>query len=506
VLAGGGIEPTLSPGGGRIAFRRGESFDPRELWVANADGSQAHRLAAVDTCSTPTWSPGGMKIVVVDPTGARSAYGGYLHVVDVVSGRSKRLLRREVTCDRPRWSPDGRRVAVTVDLPDDIAPLIVTLHTPTQRVIKSARGGHPYAWSPTGRSLVVGGSEGGLMLVEARSGRVRRPTTAARYGYDITGAAWHPGRMRAGGLGGVAARFGTVASDSTASGNTLVTKHRLADIAADGTNIVLLYADIANCVESWNPVQKKLVRFDEDSCLGIDNQAVDTVAAAGARSAWIDSMETLHYDLSVLTATARVPSPSIVFSEQDALGQGGLAGTGKLLVYVRRRAHTSQIVRLGPPNRVLGTEPGTASLLDVAPDRIAVEASGQTKILDGAGSVLAHIPSTATAAEVDGDVVAILRGRNLHLYDIRSSNTVARLTLPAGGRLLGLARGVIAYGEPGRIVLMRFSDRRRAAFAVPPGPDVNARLTNAGLFYSFPAGSGTHVIFRPFATIDKSLG
>jgi dipeptidyl aminopeptidase/acylaminoacyl peptidase len=505
LLNPGGLEPVFSPDGQHLAFRRGESFDPAELWVADGDGGHARLVTGVATCSTPTWSPDGRELAVVDEYGASSAFGGRLRIVDVATGQSVEPLRREVTCHRPLWSPDGRELALAVDVANgDISPLIVSTPGFEPNVVESVTGGHPLAWSPTGRTIVVGGSD--AALVDVRTQRVSRPTEARRFGYDITGAAWNPTGPRLANLGGRPAALGHLKSDSRAQGNTLVTKHRVGSIAADGANVVILFPAVANCVELWNPRKRILARFDEDSCEGVDNQAVDAVAVAGNRAAWVDSMETLHYDLSVLTATARNPSPKALFTELDAYGHGGLGGAANLLVYVRQRSRGSELLRLGRHARVIRTEPHEMSLLDVAASRIAVREGSHTKVFAANGSPVADIPTRAAAAEVDGDVLAVLHGRELRAYDLRSGRTLLGLALPAGGRLLGLARGVVVYGERGRIVVMRLSDRRRTAVAVPAGSDVNARLTSAGLFYSFPAGIGARVTFRPFASIVKTLG
>jgi Tol biopolymer transport system component len=96
--------PAVSPDGSRLAVvvrREGT----RHLSVMSSDGSSAQRLAAsieVDGAagqSAVDWSPDGSRIVV----GGRDDKGPALFVVEVASGRTKRLV--EGTWVNPLWSP-----------------------------------------------------------------------------------------------------------------------------------------------------------------------------------------------------------------------------------------------------------------------------------------------------------------------------------------------------------------------------------------------------------------
>jgi Tol biopolymer transport system component len=77
----------LSPDGGTIAYFKPSPEDPLDgdLWLADADGTDARRLARGDLLA-PRWSPDGTKIAYVD----RGRGGTY--VVDVTTGGTSRVL------------------------------------------------------------------------------------------------------------------------------------------------------------------------------------------------------------------------------------------------------------------------------------------------------------------------------------------------------------------------------------------------------------------------------
>ena len=77
----------LSPDGGTIAYFKPSPEDPLDgdIWLADADGTDARRLARGELLA-PRWSPDGTKIAYVD----RGRGGTY--VVDVTTGGTSRVL------------------------------------------------------------------------------------------------------------------------------------------------------------------------------------------------------------------------------------------------------------------------------------------------------------------------------------------------------------------------------------------------------------------------------
>jgi len=111
-----------SPDGSRIAFilmpDTQTPFPPGELWLMNADGSEAHFLAPADAGHgyAPAWSPDGTQIAFVrrensDDSGVAQEAGNLvsnLYVVDVGTNALTPITQfAGALVEAPLWSPDG---------------------------------------------------------------------------------------------------------------------------------------------------------------------------------------------------------------------------------------------------------------------------------------------------------------------------------------------------------------------------------------------------------------
>lgn len=98
--------PSWSPGGGRIVFTS-DRWGPPQLFTINADGTDLRQLTFAGKWNdSPDWSPAGDRIVHVCRID-REFELALIHA----DGRGWRRLTIGGGCENPRWAPDGRHVA-----------------------------------------------------------------------------------------------------------------------------------------------------------------------------------------------------------------------------------------------------------------------------------------------------------------------------------------------------------------------------------------------------------
>lgn len=125
-------EPDWSPNGETIAFD-GDAA----VYVMDADGTDARVL--VRGAAVPEWAPGGRHLLV--------QAGGVL-VVDVETGRAKRLPAPPGPVAWPDWSPDGRRIVFAS------RAKVLTAEDPFQLWVMNVDGSAPhpitrtFGWGP----------------------------------------------------------------------------------------------------------------------------------------------------------------------------------------------------------------------------------------------------------------------------------------------------------------------------------------------------------------------
>jgi Tol biopolymer transport system component len=96
------LDPAFSPDGRKLAFVS-ERGGTREVWVSNADGSEALQLTSLrgPTAGKPSWSPDGRFLAF---------HGNGIHVAPSGGGPSRRVSDDG---EIPSWSADGRSIYFT---------------------------------------------------------------------------------------------------------------------------------------------------------------------------------------------------------------------------------------------------------------------------------------------------------------------------------------------------------------------------------------------------------
>ena len=104
------IDPAWSPDGSRIVFTRNyPSQNREELWMMNADGSEAHWIGVEG--GSAKWSPSGTRLIYHS---LKQAIGNYeIYTCNVDGTDEARLTSTSSGEITPVWSPDSSQIAFT---------------------------------------------------------------------------------------------------------------------------------------------------------------------------------------------------------------------------------------------------------------------------------------------------------------------------------------------------------------------------------------------------------
>jgi TolB protein len=158
-------EPTWSPNGKKIAFRRKIDGEPRQIFLMNADGSNQINLTNNPSKDGgPTWSPDGKKIAFNSNRDIPRGWPYHLHVMDADGSNVQVVSQRETSYAFPAWSPDGKKIACT-GFPDKSRRayeiFVYNFETGNDSQLTALGGLNTYvAWSSDGKKITFQHYEG----------------------------------------------------------------------------------------------------------------------------------------------------------------------------------------------------------------------------------------------------------------------------------------------------------------------------------------------------------
>ena len=145
-----------------------------DIWVANADGTDARRVTATAASETaPYWSPTGQEIAFTSDRGG----GPQIYVMDSEGLNVRRLTTVGNWNDAPAWNPSKQysEIAYTSRLEGGFEVAVVDLATRQVRQITQGRGSCEFpTWAPNGRHLAFSCNRGGTwqITISDREGRI----------------------------------------------------------------------------------------------------------------------------------------------------------------------------------------------------------------------------------------------------------------------------------------------------------------------------------------------
>jgi Tol biopolymer transport system component len=190
------VQPVMSPDGTKVAFFLTDGGSPRDLYVMNADGTNARQLR-----SYPEYeNSGGLRDVTWSPDGSRLAYllpqfvnGEQLRIVEIDSGADVPVVPDVMGKSQLAWAPDGTEIAFSGFGQNGVPGIHVkNVATGAVRTVVSTSGAVYPKWSPDGRLLAYVLQPGGVWVVPREGGPPRQVGQAVVVPAYTSGPLWSP--------------------------------------------------------------------------------------------------------------------------------------------------------------------------------------------------------------------------------------------------------------------------------------------------------------------------
>jgi TolB protein len=177
-----------------IAFVRFESFGA-QIWTMQPDGTGAHALTSTGSWNEhPSWSPDGRRLVF---SGTRNGNTD-LYVLDLQTGRERRLTRTPESEVDPAWSPDNKWIAFSAPTIDGFMAIFLVQPDGRYRnkVTNDLNHKTNPSWSPDGTHILYEhehflGHDFDVLYVGVAGGP-RSEGWASRFPWSEFSPAWQP--------------------------------------------------------------------------------------------------------------------------------------------------------------------------------------------------------------------------------------------------------------------------------------------------------------------------
>lgn len=101
--------PSVSPDGSKIAFIRTKNVTS-DMYVVNSDGTQEHRVLTDIGADPPAWSPDGTKLAFPRITNTGGPRTREIYIANADGSNPQQLTTNDSLSFSPIWSPDGGKI------------------------------------------------------------------------------------------------------------------------------------------------------------------------------------------------------------------------------------------------------------------------------------------------------------------------------------------------------------------------------------------------------------